>query len=91
MTRGEEKKIIEEAKVRFPVGTKCSNVNIGRGCEFTIQTSNFRFNEGRLIIDGMSDTHGVGCTTYTVWMKGHWCDNLYHKQDLEDIRKFIQE
>jgi len=62
--------IIEEAKKLFPIGSKVSNVNLNRGCKFTITGNNFKWSGSEILI--YNDSTLDGCS-YTVRnLSGIW-------------------
>jgi len=61
--------LLEEAKRRYPVGTKCNTKNLGYSCIFTINNANFS-------LVGLNEVCYEANTrmTYTIYANGKWAE-----------------
>lgn len=64
--------LLEEAKKRYPIGTKGNNRNLGIGYDFEITGTNFEFDPD-YNIRAKSDSTSIG-STRTVYKKGEWAE-----------------
>ena len=70
--------LVEEAKIKYPIGCYISNVNLGRGYTFSMQTFDFKKDgEDNIIV---KQNRG---SWYTIYSNGQWADILsYPKNDI---------
>lgn len=66
-----EKQLLAEARLKFPVGTKVCNENLGCGCIFMVEEDHYAFgtdsiNKGQILVHKSN--------RYTVWKNGVWAE-----------------
>ena len=74
------KELLEEAKIRYPIGSDVSNYNLGLQCKFITKAIPRKNSyDGSIVVDG---TFG---RTYTIYYNGKWADIIQSSQPIIDF------
>lgn len=73
--------LLEEAKIRYPIGSNVSNYNLGINCKFITKAipRKHHFYDGSIVVDG---TFGG---TYTIYSNNKWADIIQLSQPIIDF------
>lgn len=73
---------LEEAKMRFPIGTIFHNGNLGCGCyNNEVIGDNFYYDGGNIMINRNSIKNND--SNYTIYKRGKWADIEYNEPKYE--------